>query len=322
MTHIGAFAVALVTLLSPLKAGDSVATSLPPVRSGQEDEFGDQEWFGRPYLRFGRDKTRTELPSYAFSFGSYTHRFKADFDDLPGEVSSDDYTVVAPYLAINEDEFHLFGFIGYINTNFETSVPNLLTEDTLEAFHAPLVFIHDISEKWIWGGMVMASYSGSEGSSDNFAISAALGVGYQFHEDLQVFGGVYYYHGFGEDYLIPGAAFIWRPSPRWEWYLLPPIGGISYSINERWFVGLYGQYHSPNWHVKADSQGPGRDINVSSLRIGAKIEYNVGEMVWAFAGAGYSLGQELVIEDQDDNTLQEDDIDATPFVQAGFSLRF
>lgn len=318
MKSIIALTLATTTLLCSLQAGDSVATTLPPAT---EAEFGEQDWFGPPYLRFGRKNSETTLPGYAFAAGSYTSRASADFDSLPGDVSSEDFAIWAPYAAINKEEFHLFAFINYQNTRYDTSVPNLLTEDTLQAIYAPVVFVHDISEKWIWGGMIMPSYSGNESSSDNFAISAALGVGYGYSDDLELFAGVYYYHGFGEDYILPGAAFIWRPAPRWEAFLLPPIGGLSYSINDRWFVSLYGQYHSPTWHVKADSDGPDRDINVSSLRIGAKVEYKVHDMFWAFAGVGYSLGQELDIEDTDDNTLQKDDIDATPFVQVGFTLR-
>lgn len=306
------------SIAASVHAGDSVAETLPPATEG---EFGEQDWFGPPYIRFGRKNADSSLPGYAFAAGSYTYRAETDFDSLPGEVSSDDFSIWAPYAAINKEEFHLFAFINYSATKYDTSVPNLLTEDTLQAIYAPVVFIHDISEDWIWGGMVMPSYSGSDSSSDNFAISAALGVGYGYSDNLDLFAGVYYYHGFGEDYILPGAAFIWRPAPRWEAYLLPPIGGVSYSINDRWMVSLYGQYHSPTWHVKADSDGPDRDINVSSLRIGAKVEYNLHGWLWAFAGAGYSIGQELDIEDTDDHTLQKDDIDATPFVQIGFTLR-
>ncbi|NWK55784.1 outer membrane beta-barrel protein [Verrucomicrobiaceae bacterium N1E253] len=308
-----------LALLTPAMAGDSVAETIPPTSDGLN---GKQEWFGPPYIQFARKNSNTDLPGYAVGNANYRHNFTTDFDSLPGDVSSDAFNLWLPFAGVNHDEFHLFGFINYGATKYDTSVPNLLTEDTLHNFYMPIVFIHDVSEKWIWGGMVMPSYSGAQSSSDNFAISAALGAGYNYSENLELFAGVYYYHGFGEEYIIPGAAFIWRPAPRWEAYLLPPIGGITYSVNDNWLVNLYGQYSSPTWHVKADDAGPDRDINVSSLRIGLRAEYNVHNQLWAWLGAGVSMGQELDIENTSDKTIQNSDIDMTPFVQVGLNYRF
>lgn len=281
-----------------------------------------QNWFGPPYIQFARKNSDTLLPGYTLATTSYTHQFASDFDSLPGDVSSDQFSLWAPFAAINKENFHLAAWLGYGTNKYNTSEDNLLTEHTMQSINVPVVFFHDISEKWIWGGMVMPSYSGTHSSSDNFAISAALAVGYGHSENLELFAGVYYYHGFGEEYIIPGAAFIWRPAPRWEAYLLPPIGGVSYSINECWLVSLYGQYSSPIWHVKADSTGPDRDINMSSLRIGVKAEYNLHGWLWAYAATGVAVGQELDIENTSDDTLQNSDIDMSPYVQVGLNLRF
>lgn len=314
------YALAVISLIAPLTAGDSVADTFPTTN---EPGIGRQDWFGPPYIQFARKNSDTVLPGYTLGFTSYTHRFTSDFDKLPGDVSSDKFSIWSPIAALNKDKFHIAAWLGYSYTKYDTSVPNLLTTNALQSFSMPIAFFHDISDKWIWGAMVMPSYSGANSSSDNYSISVAAGVGYNHSECLELFAGAYYFNGFGENYVIPGVAFIWRPAPRWEAFILPPIGGISYSINDNWLVSLFGSYESPTWHVEADSDGPDRDITMPSLKLGLKAEYNLHKMLWAYAAAGYSVGQEVSIEDKDNNDLQPlSDIDASPFVEIGLNIRF
>jgi hypothetical protein len=284
--------------------------------------FADQKWFGPPHLSFGRSFSDTELPGYAMVTTSYSHLFSADFDSLPGDVSSDEFSLWAPILPLNRDNFHLLAYLGYGADKYDTSGTTMLPEDTLNSVRLPIAFIHDVSEKWLWGAMAMPTYAGNSSSSDNFTTSAGLGVGYTYSPELQIFAGAYYAHDFGDDFFMPGAAFIWRPSPRWEVSLMPPIGAISYSVNERWLLSLYGQYSSSIWNVESDVNGPDRTVNMSSLRVGLKAEYQLHGMLWGFVAGGYSMAQELDVKSTSDITLQNSDLDASPYLQVGFNLRF
>jgi len=320
MKSILPLALVAAGLATQLHAGDSIVESTVP---DAEASIGGQNWFGPPYIQFARKNSDTILPGYAVGTMSYTHRFTSDFDSLPGDISSDQFNLWTPVMGFNRDELHLFAWLGYGANKYDTSVPNLLTDHTMQSLSMPIVFIDDVSEKWLWGAMVMPSYAGTDSTSDNFSISVAAGVGYSYSSDLEVFAGVYYWNGFGDDLIIPGAAFIWRPAPRWEAFLLPPIGGVSYSVNENWLLSLYGQYDSPTWHVSADAMGPSRDINMSSLRIGVKAEYQMHKVLWAYLGAGVSMFQQLEVEGTAfNNTLQKSDIDVSPFVQVGLNVRF
>jgi len=310
-------------MIAPLCAGDSVADTIAPAT---DEHVSNQKWFGPPYIKFGRNSSSTLLPGYTVGTAAYTHKFTSDFDDKSlGDVSSDIFSIWAPFLALNREQYHLFAWINYGTNKYKvgnnTSL-NMLPESTMQSIYMPVVFIHDISEKWLWGGMVMPTYSGTGSNSDNFAISGAAGVGYTYSPQLQLFGGVYYYNGFNDDLLLPGAGFIWRPNERWEVTLLPPIGGVSYSINDNLLVSLYGQYESPTWHAEADDLGPKRDVNMKSLRIGLKLEYNIHEWFWAYAAGGLSMGQSLEVENSNNDTLQKSDIDASPYVQVGLNIRF
>lgn len=327
MKKVLILSLSAVSLIAPLQAGESVADSIAPVtHSDGATEVGHQNFFGPPYLKFGRKNSDTLLPGYTVGTASYTHRFTSDFDkkDL-GDLSSDEFSIWAPVLALNNESHHLFAWVNYGASKYNTgsnSALNMLTEHTMQTIQMPFVYVHDISEKWIWGGMVMPTYAGTDNSSDNFAWSTALGVGYTYSPCLQLFGGAYYFHGFNDDFALPGIGFIWRPNERWEAYLLGPIGGVSYSVTDKFLVSFVGQYSAPTWHVKADNSGPDRDITMRSLRLGVKAEYQLHNLFWAYITGGYSVGQEMEIENSDNDTLQESDIDASPFIQIGLNARF
>ena len=323
MKSILPLALATAFMIAPLSAGDSVADSIAPVI---DESAGQQKWFGPPYIKFGRNNSDTLLPGYTVGTASYTHKFTADFDDKSlGDVSSDIFSIWVPFLALNKDQYHLFAWINYGTNKYKVGNDagiNMLPESTMQSIYLPVVYIHDVSENWLWGGMVMPSYAGTHSNSDNFAISGAVGVGYTYSPNLQLFGGAYYYTGFNDQLFIPGAGFIWRPNDHWEAFILPPIGGVSYSINDNWLVSLYGQYETPTWHAEADELGPDRNVNMRSLRIGLKLEYNLHEWIWAYAAGGLSMGQALKVDNANNDTLQKSDIAASPYVQVGLNIRF
>lgn len=74
--------------------------------------------------------------------------------------------------------------------------------------------------------------------------------------------------------------------------------------------------------TNVDALGPDRDIKVSSMRVGLKVEHRFNDLCWAYLAGGLSFARNLEIEDLQSNSLQEDDIDAAPFVQFGLNLRY
>lgn len=282
-----------------------------------------QNVFGAPVLKFGRDAAGSMLPGYTVGTVAYRHQFESDFDSLPGEVSSDQITAGIPILPLNFGSTHIIAGLLYEGTKFNTTGTTMLTEDSLHDISLPVVFLNDHSEKWIWGGMVMPSFSGDLSSSENFAISAAAGVGYAFSPTLTLAGGVYYSHGIDDDnFVIPGVVFTWRPNDRIEVFFFGITGGISYAINEDLIVSLFGEYDPAEWHVEADEYGPDRNIEVDTFSVGLKLERRISELFWIRASGGYSFAREMTIENLKGSKIQESDIDGGPFVQAGLNLRF
>lgn len=309
------------SLVASLYAGEAISPTTPSADLG----IGEQNWFGPPYLKFARANSDTDLPGYPVGVISYNHTFGGDFDSLPGEVGSDEFNLWTPIAPINFNDLHLFAFFNYNGRKYNTNGPEnslMLPESVLNSMSLPLIFIHDVSDKWMWGAMVMPTYAGSSSSSDNFTVSAGLGVGYNYNPNLAVFAGAYYAENYGDDYIIPGVNFVWRPCPKTEVFLLANTGGVSYSVNESLFLSLYGQYNSPSWYVKADASGPDRNVNMSSLKVGLKAETHFASVVWGYVAAGYSFMGELEVQDTDNHTIQKSDVDPSPFIECGLDVRF
>lgn len=237
-------------------------------------------------------------------------------------MSALDLSLWSPLYHHQIGDVHIAPLLGLRGTRFNTSVDSLLTESDLYAIRLPLVAIHDLSDEWLYGGMIMPGFSGDLSSGDGFSLAAAFGVARQVNSKLMLGAGAYYSHGFNDDFFVPGVAFIWRPAPRWEVSLLGPIGSASYAINDHWSASFICQYDVLTWNVEADEQGPERDIRTGSLRLGLRLEKRLSDHFWTNLTGGMSTAREITIEDLDNSTLQEDDIDAGPFVQLGGMIRF
>ena len=276
--------------------------------------------FGIDPMEFGggadeRDRLAGEV--------TYMHLFDADYDSLPGEVSADEFSIFAPILPLSNGRLRVLAFLNYRATSFDTSVPNLLPDDTLNSIRMPIAVIYDYSDEWLFGGMVMPGLSGDmENTGDAFTFSAFAGFGYKASPNLRWFGGVFYSDGFGDDFVAPGIGVMWNPTPDLSVNILPPFANVSWRFHEDYMLSMFARYESPTWNVDADNAGPTRDVNMSSARVGLRLERRMTEHLWAQVSAGYSFGREMEIENLSNNTLQKDDIDSSPFVQIGLSLRY
>ncbi|YCM43807.1 DUF6268 family outer membrane beta-barrel protein [Verrucomicrobiaceae bacterium 227] len=275
-----------------------------------------------PDFKFGSSSGEANGPGIPVGQLSYSHHFSSDFDTLGGDLSSDEFSFITPLASIRFGDTYVIPLLTYRWNEFSTSTPNLLTEDTLHQIRMPIAILHEPADRWLVGGMVMPAFAGDLSNSDNFSISAAIGAGYQYSDDLTIFGGAYYFNGYDESYAIGGLGFMWQATDKLSAYLLGPIAGLSYTVNDRWNLSLTAKYDSPIWNVEADALGPERDISITSFQLGLKSEHKLGKNVWGYATVGYSFLREMEIEDLDSNALQTDDIDSGLFLETGLTLRF
>lgn len=308
----------LSTLIAMLCPAAMSAGELPSMAPASTPASG---WhFGMDPMDFMSGSGRDGFPAGRLS---YTHVFDADYDNLPGEVSVNEFSLFAPILPLSNGPLRVVAFLGYSATTFDTSVPNLLPEDTLHSISLPVAVLYEMSDKWLLGGMVIPELSGDlDNTSDAFSLSAFAGFGYRPSPNIRWFGGVFYSDGFGDDFIAPGIGLIWTPSPEWTVNLLPPVASVNWQFSEDYYLSMFARFESTTWNVSADSAGPDRDVQMSSTRVGLSLERRVSENLWAQVSAGYSLGREMEIENLNNSNLQEDDIDPAPFVQIGLNLRY
>jgi hypothetical protein len=296
----------------------------PGTTDSVADGLGNQSFFGPPYLSFGRFGSGSNLPGYMFATASFAHTFKNDFSNTDDELSQSDVSIWLPLVPLNYDRFHLIAGFGYRSTWTDSTIPELLPENDLNAFRFPIAFVHDISERWIWGGFVMPAYAGEASSwnTDGFSFSAVLGVAHAYSRYFNIAGGLYYYNGFGDQFVLPGVAFTWRPNANTEVYLMPPFGGVTYMAGD-WMLGLYGHYDPATYNVSADEEAPNRDVRLFNFRVGAKVERQLYGFAYAYLAGGYSFGRNLEITRQgtDDHILDEN-IKAAPYILFGINGRF
>lgn len=318
-------------LKSTLKGLAALATTCVSLSAGSvADDFTsptpNSEGFqiGAPHLEFftRSQSDTTNLPGYFIGNASYEHQFASDFDSLPGDVSSDEFFLFGPLLPLNYNDWHLISVFLYTQTQFETSTPNLIPNSTLHSLSVPIVLLKEQGDEWVWGAMVMPSWNGDFDASDNSTIATAAGVGYKFSDDFRFLAGAYYSHTYGNDFFIPAVQLIYRPCKNVEAYILGNIGGVSYSVNEDWFLGASARFTSPTWKVQADAAGPERTVNVPKINLALRSEHRLYKNIWGNVSLGYSFARSLTVEDMNNNTLSESDIKAGPFATVGLNYRF
>jgi hypothetical protein len=308
-----------IALTAPLMASD-FAQPLDPVTTERTGLY-----IGEPEIEFlsRKDDDRTELPGYFLLYSGYQHTFEADFQDLPGAVEMDKFSALGPLLPINYGDWHMVSLFYYTYTQFDTTAENSLTNTSQHALTVPIILVKEEGEKWIWGGMVMPTWTNdfSEGGGDSIALAA--GAGYSFENDFKLIFGGYYSYRFGEHFAMPGIQFVWRPRPDIETYLLGSVGGVTYSVNEDWLIGLTGHYSSPIWKLESDQ--PDLDDNtvrVTNFNIALRTEHRLYKNLWGSVSAGVALARELEVKDRNNKVVNDSSIDAAPFIQAVINLRY
>jgi hypothetical protein len=281
-------------------------------------------------LHFGIDpmsffESRADISARGTPVGMahYTHRFEADFDSLPGDISSHETNLLTPLLPLSYDRFRFLAAASYRVNWFDTSSPILLPDDTLHSVRLPVGVIYEVSDRWLASGFAMPGYSG-DGSdfSDGFSILSTILFGYKHSERLRFFAGGVYFHGFDEDNLFPGLGLLWDATDDLSVMLLPPWAALNYRFGEDWLFSLFGRYEKPTWNVEADSAGPSRDISMRELRAGLRVERRIANRFWLSLAGGVSFARQMEVETTSGTSLQKSDIDPGAFIQTGFTFRY
>ncbi|MBK1791478.1 hypothetical protein [Persicirhabdus sediminis] len=312
--------------LSQASAGES--SQNPSHQNGdylsEPADQSEQSLVSVPVLNFGRQNEYSLLPGYAFGNMRYSHTFEADYKSSDGSLSAKEVALFTPILPINMGDWHGLVFINYRGTQYDSPNQPLVPDHTLHSVSMPIALLYDGFDDWLIGGVFTPGYTGDfRGStSDGMSYWAAAAAGYSFGPQFNFYAGAFYSKGLMDDFFMPGIGFNYRPCRDVEIYLLPPFAGVTYSPAERWILSLAGSFDSKTSTVQSKDGLPDRNVSVYGLKAGLRVEHHLYSKAWVYGYAGYHFARNVDIEDLDGVTLLESELEAAPFIDFGFNLRF
>jgi hypothetical protein len=158
-------------------------------------------------------------------------------------------------------------------------------------------------------------------NTKDFAINAVAQVikTYDQH-DYQY--GLVYTNAFGEERFVPLAAYRYKPNAHWDLTLGFPVTYASYA--PRWGENYFAKI-TPNggsWHVYQDNdKNQTFDYVQQGYRLGVGGQWNVAGPFWFELESGLQFGQELELEDQNNEQVNAQ-FENTGYIQLGINVHF
>jgi hypothetical protein len=202
-----------------------------------------------------------------------------------------------------------------------------LPRQTLQSAEIQLTAAHFPTGDRGWVGAVIASPGLSSDfkktASDDFSFSVIALGGYQFSPKFIAVAAGVYVHSIGEDTFVPGAGFLWRPTPEWSVQITPPIGAIAWSPDKNWTLSLSAYPAGGAWGV--DNAGTSHQVAAVKLddwRVGLAAERKFGPHFRVTAQVGSNFGGKLELRDSSQRVLFGRDLNGSLFGLLGVSWNF
>ena len=158
-------------------------------------------------------------------------------------------------------------------------------------------------------------------NTKDFAVNAVAQVikTYDQH-DYQY--GLVYTNAFGKERLVPLAAYRYKPNAHWDLTLGFPVTYASYA--PKWGQNYFAKV-TPNggsWHVyNKGNKEETFDYVQQGYRLGLGGQWKIGGPFWFELESGLQFGQELELEDQDNEQINAQ-FENTGYIQIGINLHF
>jgi hypothetical protein len=158
-------------------------------------------------------------------------------------------------------------------------------------------------------------------NTKDFAINAVAQVinTYEKH-DYQY--GLVYTNAFGKERFVPLVAYRYKPNVHWDLTLGFPVTYASYAPS--WGQNYFAKI-TPNggsWHVYKDGdKNQTYDYVQQGYRLGVGGQWKVAGPFWFELESGLQFGQELELEDQNDEVINAQ-FENTGYIQLGINVHF
>lgn len=272
---------------------------------------------------------RTEesfIPNYAVGNTYYTWTDDADFSNVPGSFSQEEFGFEANVPVIMRDGFRLTAGVKYRQNNLKFAgapLPFGTTSLDLHRVDVPFNFWKDFDQRWkMWIRLQPGWYSDFETmTSDDFILTSLALLSYQWNDTTKVAFGAYYSRDLGEERILPAVGFIFEPDPHWSIALTFPRAELVYAPTEDWLFTGRALLNGAGWNItNPTGAGPDVDLNYRAIQVGLGIDRRISGPWWAYLNGGMQVGQEIEIEGGAIPFQQ--DLESSAFLTGGIKVRF
>ena len=281
-----------------------------------------------PSATYAQESFRDILPPFDFLTATLTQTGDMDIDGNPGDLSVTKAQLTAflsEPISLTTDltMIPMFSY-GFTELDFSDTGAFPIEDEGLHSASLSAIFVQDFrNTPWFgigWARAEMATdYQGISG--DDFTFDVALGVGYRVNDTFTVGAGFVVTNLNGDEEIIPGINFIWKPCDAFTLALFGPNLLARYDINECWYVSLDGTPGGGNWNI-SDAAGDSRTIELESYWIGLNTHHRIAGEFWFSAGLGYAFANEIEDKGNHGNGPSfSRDMDGAALAQVAFTLR-
>lgn len=132
-------------------------------------------------------------------------------------------------------------------------------------------------------------------TSDDFNITATVGLNFAQRENLNWFFGVGYTSDLNDPTVYPTLGLDWQINDTYSLLVSGTKADLIYDSGQAWKARVFAHGYWHNWNL--ESSGNEQELQITSLQAGVGYERQLSENFWLDLAVGVNLGTEVELED-------------------------
>jgi hypothetical protein len=261
------------------------------------------------------------VPSYRA--GMY---YNAETDlDQGGTYSYSQFTLRTPLtkaIALGQD-VNFFASLNYDMTLLDVDVPALvpLQDADLHTLSIPLSILkRSEGSPWTWLARVDPGISTDFDSFNghDVRLGARAGAGYTFSKNFTLTAGVGTSEAYGDYLVLPLVGFDWSVNDRLFVSLSGTRLSAAYQPSDDWIVRSAVYLSGGVWNVQVEDDS--RELTLRSMHAGVGVDRRLADKLWLTAWTGYSFANKIDVSTNNSGTVYESHADPAWFAYLGLRL--
>ncbi|TAG10879.1 MAG: hypothetical protein EAZ42_02345 [Verrucomicrobia bacterium] len=278
-------------------------------------------------VSLGQLSAQEELPNIDVIQARFNLTGERDFKDTAGSMDYSNInimSVISKPINITETTFILpLAQYDLTMLSVDGAPTSPIGDEDLHSFSLMAGIVNmEKGSPWIFGGFARAEISSDfqHINGDDFTFDLAAGAGYKFSDQFTLGFGVAAINLNGDAMIFPGINFDWKISEDFRAGLYGPNLIVSYEPCDDWSLSLRGRPSGGYWNI-TDDMGESRNIDLASYQVGLFGSHRLVDKLFLQAGVGVTLGDELSLQNSDQDDLWSEDMDGALFGEISLVVR-